>query len=259
MSESIKLKGICGRDVDSIMNKLKLHGLSPFKLESFTCEKMTIVVNNNLDPFGLDTAGTMEKIRDVLYSSDYGFKQFFDESEYKYVFDCNKKYDSLYDRYMHDRYIFKDQINSIYGAYVSTDTEALRQAFFRINDKSFKMYGGVERATGKFRTTVVWSDGHRETVTATKPIKGYTEVMIFAYALAKRKFRTNSHFKKYVDNHTEEFGEFYIFYDDATYRQATVKKTDKKYDIYDMAALSIAIMEYGDLKKLKELVEEATK
>lgn len=257
MSEPIKIKGICGRDVDSIINKLKLHGLSPFKLESFTCEKMTIVVNNKLDPFGLDTAGTLEKIRDVLYSSDYGYKQFFDESEYKYVFDCNKKYDTLYDRYMRDRYI--NQLNSICGAYIDTDTAALKQAFVRINDKSFKMYSGIERATGKFKTTVVWGDGHKETVTATKTIKGYTSVMIFAYALAKRKFRTNSHFKKYVDNHTEKFGEFYIFYDDATYRQATVKKTDKKYDIYDMAALSIAIMEYGSLKKLEERVEEATK
>ena len=257
MSESIKLKGICGRDVDSIMNKLKLHGLSPFKLESFTCEKMTIVVNNNLDTFGLDTAGTMEKIRDVLNSSDYGYKQFFDESEYKYVFNCNKKYDSLYERCR-----FKDILNSSYGYlgnYVSTDTEALRQVYIRMSDKSFKMYSGIERVTGKFKTTVVWSNGDRETVTATKPVRGYTPVMIFAYALAKKKFRTNSHFKKYVDNHTEEFGEFYVFYDDATYRQATVKKSDKKYDIYDMAALSIAIMEYGSLKKLEELVEEAMK
>lgn len=255
MSETIKIKGIYGRDVDSIMFKLKLHGLSPFKLESFTCEKMTIVVNNNLDPFGLDTAGTMEKIQDVLYSSDYGYKQFFDESEYVYVFDCNKKYDTLYDRCR-----FKDILNSSYGYlgdYVFNDVVDLNQAFVRINDNSFKMYSGIERATGKFKTTVVWGNGHKETVTATKPIKGYTPVMIFAYALAKRKFRTNSHFKKYVDKHTSEIGEFYIFYDEATYRQATVKKTDKKYDIYDMAALSIAIMEYG--KELERLVEEATK
>ncbi len=255
--EIIKINGICEDDVNGIMNSLKIRNLTPVKGPSHYGLKETIYIRNESDPYDLNWEDTIYKIEDVLVSFHYEYTRskegYFDGGVYK----CSKKYDSLYERCR-----FKDILNSSYGylgGYVSTDTETLRQIYIRMNDKSFKMYGGIERATGKFKTTVVWSDGHRETVTATKQIKGYTPVMIFAYALAKKKFRTNSHFKRYVDNHTEEFGEFYVFYDNATYRQATVKKSDKKYDIYDMAALSIAIIEYGSLKKLEELVEEAMK
>lgn len=252
--ERFKIKGINEKDVTDFINSFTIRGFNTLR-----CDETSIEIAYYLDPCDYDLGKTMNNIANVLISKDYDYHRFFggDGSGYYAVYDCNKKYDSLYERCR-----FKDILNSSYGYignYVSTDTEALKQAFFRINDKSFKMYGGVERATGKFKTTVVWSNGDRETVTATKPVKGYTPVMIFAYALAKKKFRTNSHFKRYVDNHTEKFGEFYVFYDDATYRQATVKKADKKYDIYDMAALSIAIMEYGSLKKLEELVEEAMK
>lgn len=248
-----KIKGIYEADVNGIINSLIMRDLTPVKMPShYYGLTETIYVRNELDPHNLNLDDTIYKIRSVLISYDYDYtlskEGYFDGG----VFKCSKNYGSSYNRY-------KNILNSYYGAYVSTDTEALRQFYIRMSDKSFKMYSGIERATGKFKTTVVWGDGHKETVTATKQIKGYTPVMIFAYALAKKKFRTNSHFKKYVDNHTEDFGEFYIFYDDATYRQATVKKSDKKYDIYDMAALSIAIMEYGSLKKLEELVEEAMK
>ena len=250
MGKVFRIRGIDNSDVNNIANKLSVRGFSTIRIR-----EMFIDVINDWDAYDRDLGGTMNTIAAVLKTENYDYHRVFggEGSEYYAIYDCSKRYGSLYEDGL------KVQLNSFYGAYADTDTAALRQAFFRINDKSFKMYGGVERATGKFKTTVVWNNGDRETVTATKPIKGYTEVMIFAYALAKKKFRTNSHFKKYVDNHTEEFGEFYVFYDDATYRQATVKKTDKKYDIYDMAALSIAIIEYGSLKKLERLVEEAMK
>ena len=117
--------------------------------------------------------------------------------------------------------------------------------------KKFNVYIGLERATNKVKTIVKWSDGHTETVYNCK--KASNLLIAVSYAHCKRRFGTNSAYKKYIDRHTKPLMPGYVMFDDGD-SQATARSTASAvHDIYDMAALSIATKCYG-LDKMNEMI-----
>jgi hypothetical protein len=79
-----------------------------------------------------------------------------------------------------------------------------------------------------------------------------------AWCYVKKKFKTTSQFKKYVDSHS--FTKDNITYFEggtrANWAQAFADNKTKKYDIYDTAALAITAKHYGGIEKIMEYCDE---
>ena len=119
-------------------------------------------------------------------------------------------------------------------------------------DNSFKLYFGVERATGKQKTVCIWKDGNKTIIRGDKSVLAMPVQYAVAWCYVKRKFKTTSQFKKYVDNHSHILDGITYFEGDARGKmaQASVNNRTKKYDIYDAAALAITAKCYGSVKTI---------
>lgn len=119
-------------------------------------------------------------------------------------------------------------------------------------DNSFKLYFGVERATGKQKTVCIWKDGEKTIIRGDKSVLSMPVQYAVAWCYVKRRFKTTSQFKKYVDNHSHRMDGMTYFEGDARGKmaQASVNNRTKKYDIYDAAALAITAKCYGSVKTI---------
>ena len=130
-----------------------------------------------------------------------------------------------------------------------------RQQFEEYN---VDIYQDKERATGKFKTTVKWSDGEVVTLRADKntlPI-----YYIFAYAYCEKKFGSNSTFKRYVDKHCVKMDKELIFEDDGVMTSMRIYQYGNGHpaiDLYSRVALLIAAKAYGGVEKLKKVASDA--
>lgn len=119
-------------------------------------------------------------------------------------------------------------------------------------DISFKLYFGVERATGKQKTVCLWKDGEKTVIRGDKSVLSMPVQYAVAWCYVKRRFKTTSQFKKYVDNRSHILDGITYFEGDARVKgaQASVNNRTKKYDIYDTAALAITAKHYGSVKTI---------
>lgn len=117
---------------------------------------------------------------------------------------------------------------------------------------SFKLYFGVERATGKQKTICIWKDGEKTIIHGDDSVLRMPVQYAVAWCYVKRRFKTTSQFKKYVDNHSHIMDGITYFEGDARVKgaQASVSNRTKKYDIYDAAALAITAKHYGSVKTI---------
>lgn len=116
----------------------------------------------------------------------------------------------------------------------------------------FKLYFGVERATGKQKTVCLWKDGEKTVIRGDKSVLRMPVQYAVAWCYVKRRFKSTSQFKKYVDNHSYIMDGITYFEGDARVKgaQASVNNRTKKYDIYDAAALAITAKCYGSVKTI---------
>jgi hypothetical protein len=119
-------------------------------------------------------------------------------------------------------------------------------------DNSFKLYFGVERATGKQKTVCLWKDGEKTVIRGDKSVLRMPVQYAVAWCYVKRSFKTTSQFKKYVDKYSHIMDGITYFEGDARCKmaQASVNNRTKKYDIYDAAALAITAKNYGSVKTI---------
>lgn len=138
----------------------------------------------------------------------------------------------------------KHMLNSIYGL-----NGGLRWDLW---DTQFKLYFGVERATGKQKTVCLWKDGDKTIIRGDKSVLRMPVQYAVAWCYVKRRFETTSKFKKYVDSHSHIMDGITYFEGDARAKmaQASVNNRTKKYDIYDAAALAITAKHYGSVKTI---------
>lgn len=117
---------------------------------------------------------------------------------------------------------------------------------------SFKLYFGVERATGKQKTVCIWKDGEKTIIHGDKSVLSMPVQYAVAWCYVKRRFKTTSAFKKYVDDHSHRMDGMTYFEGDVRGKmaQASVNNRTKKYDIYDAAALAITAKCYGSVKTI---------
>ena len=118
--------------------------------------------------------------------------------------------------------------------------------------KGFKLYFGVERATGKQKTVCLWEDGEKTVIRGDKSVLSMPVQYAVAWCYVKRGFKTTSQFKKYVDNHSHILDGITYFEGDTRVKeaQASINNRTKKYDIYDAAALAITAKHYGSVKTI---------
>lgn len=121
----------------------------------------------------------------------------------------------------------------------------------------FKLYFGIERATGKYKTTCRWKDGDTTIIRSDESlarIPGIPVEYTVGWCYVKKKFKTTPQFKKYVDSHS--FVKDNITYFEGGVRvnwaQAFANNRTKKYDIYDTAALAITAKHYGSIKNIMD-------
>ena len=116
----------------------------------------------------------------------------------------------------------------------------------------FKLYFGVERATGKQKTVCLWKDGEKTVIRGDKSVLSMPVQYAVAWCYVKRRFKTTSQFKKYVDDHSFVMDSITYFEGDARVKgaQASTNNRTKKYDIYDAAALAITAKCYGSVKTI---------
>ncbi len=116
----------------------------------------------------------------------------------------------------------------------------------------FKLYFGVERATGKQKTVCLWKDGEKTIIRGDESVLRMPVQYAVAWCYVKRIFKTTSQFKKYVDNHSHIMDGMTYFEGDARVKgaQASTNNRTKKYDIYDAAALAITAKCYGSVKTI---------
>lgn len=116
----------------------------------------------------------------------------------------------------------------------------------------FKLYFGVERATGKQKTVCHWKDGEKTIIRGDKSVLSMPVQYAVAWCYVKRRFKTTSAFKKYVDDHSHIMDGITYFEGDARVKgaQASANNRTKKYDIYDAAALAITAKNYGSVKTI---------
>lgn len=116
----------------------------------------------------------------------------------------------------------------------------------------FKLYFGVERATGKQKTVCLWKDGEKTVIRGDKSVLSMPVQYAVAWCYVKRRFKTTSQFKKYVDDHSFVMDGITYFEGDARVKgaQASANNRTKKYDIYDAAALAITAKNYGSVKTI---------
>lgn len=140
-------------------------------------------------------------------------------------------------------------LNSIYGLNPSFQAGLLRWGDW---DSGFKLYFGVERATGKQKTVCLWKDGEKTIIRGDKSVLSMPVQYAVAWCYVKRRFKTTSQFKKYVDNHSFVMDGMTYFEGDARVKgaQASTNNRTKKYDIYDAAALAITAKHYGSVKTI---------
>lgn len=140
-------------------------------------------------------------------------------------------------------------LNSIYGLNPSFQAGLLRWGDW---DSGFKLYFGVERATGKQKTVCLWKDGEKTVIRGDKSVLRMPVQYAVAWCYVKRRFKTTSQFKKYVDNRSHIMDGITYFEGDARVKmaQASVNNRAKKYDIYDAAALAITAKHYGSVKTI---------
>lgn len=143
----------------------------------------------------------------------------------------------------------KSMLNSIYGLNPSFQAGLLRWGDW---DSGFKLYFGVERATGKQKTVCLWKDGEKTIIRGDKSVLSMPVQYAVAWCYVKRRFKITSQFKKYVDNHSHIMDGITYFEGDARVKgaQASVNNRTKKYDIYDAAALAITAKHYGSVKTI---------
>ena len=141
----------------------------------------------------------------------------------------------------------KHMLNSIYGL---NPTGGLLN--WNTWDNSFKLYFGVERATGKQKTVWLWKDGEKTIIRGDKSVLSMPVQYAVAWCYVKRRFKTTSQFKKYVDNHSHILDSITYFEGDSRVKgaQASANNRTKKYDIYDAAALAITAKCYGSVKTI---------
>lgn len=139
--------------------------------------------------------------------------------------------------------------NSLYGL-----NPKFQSGLLNWNDwsNSFKLYFGVERATGKQKTVCLWKDGDKTIIRGDDSVLRMPVQYAVAWCYVKRRFKTTSQFKKYVDNHSHRMDGITYFEGDARGKmaQASVNNRTKKYDIYDAAALAITAKHYGSIKTI---------
>ena len=263
MGKVFRIRGIDNSDVNNIANKLSVRGFSTIRIrETF------IDVINDWDAYDRDLSGTMCTIAAVIKSENYDYHRFFsgEGSDFYAIYDCSKRYNSLYE----DR--LKVQLNSFYGAYVDTDTAALRQSYDNYYKSKYHggykkrhgdiykvnaIYNGIERATSKFKTIVKWSDGTKTIVTSQND-NHLNHTLAFAYAWVKRQYGSNSAFKRHVDKYVENWGYMgQIFFNDGDY-QAQLSVRTKSHDIYDQVALVMTMKDFGGIDKVADILEEKT-
>lgn len=140
-------------------------------------------------------------------------------------------------------------LNSVYGLNPSFQAGLLRWGDW---DSGFKLYFGVERATGKQKTVCLWKDGEKTIIRGDKSVLCMPVQYAVAWCYVKRRFKTTSQFKKYVNNHSHIMDGITYFEGDARAKmaQASVNNRTKKYDIYDAAALAITAKHYGSVKTI---------
>lgn len=264
MDKVFKIRGLNDSDINNIMNKLTIRGICTIR-----CRETSIDVVNDWDPHDYNLGETMNKIAMVLSSENYVYRQYFggEESDYYAIYECSKKCDSA----IKDWYI--SQANSIFGAsYITADAEVLRQTYegwykgkyhggyknrhgdmYKVN----AIYNGIERATGKFKTIVKWSDGTKTIVTSQND-NHLNHTLAFAYAWVKKQYGSNSAFKRHVDKYVENWGYMgQIFFDDGDY-QAQLSVRTKSHDIYDQVALVMTMKDFGGIDKVADILEEKT-
>lgn len=140
-------------------------------------------------------------------------------------------------------------LNSIYGLNPSFQAGLLRWGDW---DSGFKLYFGVERATGKQKTVCLWKDGEKTIIRGDKSVLSMPVQYAVAWCYVKRRFKTTSQFKKYVDDRSFVMDGITYFEGDARVKgaQASANNRTKKYDIYDAAALAITTKHYGSVKTI---------